>query len=75
MTTCTSTDIEALLGLSTGDVVEVAPLMSGITSELTLLQVESKATDSVTFRVLFYGVSISKLVLRKTEKGVVWTSK
>lgn len=68
-------NLESLLGLSPGDIVETPSLMGSLSSEATLFQVESKTSDSVTFRVMFHGVRIAKAVLTKTDKGTTWTSK
>ena len=68
-------NLESLLDLSPGDIVETLSLMGSLASESTLFQVESKTPESVTFRVMFHGVRIAKAVLTKTDKGVVWTSK
>lgn len=66
-------DLATMMPLSPGDVVEVPSLMSGLTPESALFQVESTTGSEVTFRVMFYGVYLTKAVLTKTDKGFSWT--
>lgn len=67
-------DLESLMALTPGDVVEVPSLMAGLSSEATLLQVALKEPDCLTFRITYFGVVLGKRYLTRKEGALVWTS-
>jgi len=65
-------DLNALLALSVGDIVETPSPLGGLCTEAALFQVEATDGTSVTFRVMCHGIYMTKAVLKKTKKGIVW---
>lgn len=61
--------LASLMALTPGDVVEVNPLMGGLTQESTLFQVESASPEAMVFRITFFGVRIGKRTLTKSKRG------
>ena len=70
-----SINLEDLMSLTAGDIVEVPSLAGALTQEATIFQVELATEQAVNFRVMFHGIRIANATLFRDKGGLSWTYK
>lgn len=58
--------------MKAGNVVEIGPFLEGMSSEQILATIEKVEPAKVTVGLSYYGVSIGRAEITKTEEGDKW---
>lgn len=58
--------------LEKGDLVELAPLLRGVSSEPVSLYTDTREGDRLDFVATYMGITLGRWSATKTEEGIKW---